>query len=180
MQYSSDYVVVGAGAMGMAFCDEILSNTNDTITIIDERSMPGGHWQDSYPFIKLDQLPTEYGVNSIDFLGANVGEEADNTVSSRRASGRDVKEYFQDVMNKFLSTGRVRYLCDARFDWDNKVVVIGSDKVIHPVVAYKKMVNATWTFSPEVPSRHQRPFIVTPEVCCIAPNDAPDSLTGAR
>lgn len=177
MQYSSDYVVVGAGAMGMAFCDEILSNTNDTITIIDERSMPGGHWQDSYPFIKLDQLPTEYGVNSIDLLGENVGEEADNTVSSRRASGRDVKEYFQDVMNKFLSTGRVRYLCDARFDWDNKVVVIGSDKVVHPVVAYKKMVNATWTQS-EVPSRHQRPFIVTPEVCCIAPNDAPDSLAG--
>ena len=41
---NSDYLIVGAGAMGMAFADTILSETEGTtVTIVDRHGRPGGH-----------------------------------------------------------------------------------------------------------------------------------------
>lgn len=49
----ADYVVVGAGACGMAFADALLSESQASIIIVDRRHQPGGHWNDSYPFVRL-------------------------------------------------------------------------------------------------------------------------------
>jgi hypothetical protein len=38
----SDYLVVGAGAAGMAFTDALLSHSDATVTIVDRRHAPGG------------------------------------------------------------------------------------------------------------------------------------------
>ena len=44
----TDYLVIGAGAMGMAFVDEVLTqNPNDRVIVVDKHSRPGGHWNDS-------------------------------------------------------------------------------------------------------------------------------------
>lgn len=40
----TDYLVVGAGAAGMAVTDALLSHSEATVTIIDRRHAPGGHW----------------------------------------------------------------------------------------------------------------------------------------
>ena len=47
----SDYLVVGAGAMGMAFTDVLMNETETTVIIVDRHGRPGGHWNDSYPFV---------------------------------------------------------------------------------------------------------------------------------
>ncbi len=61
----TDYLVVGAGAMGMAFADEILSQSpGDRILLVDKHAKPGGHWNDAYPFVSLHQPAAFYGVNS--------------------------------------------------------------------------------------------------------------------
>ena len=44
-----DYLVIGAGAMGMAFVDTLLSETDATVAIVDRYSQPGGHWTVAYP-----------------------------------------------------------------------------------------------------------------------------------
>ena len=45
----TDYLIIGAGAMGMAFADEIFSNQPKAkLTIVDRRAKPGGHWNDAY------------------------------------------------------------------------------------------------------------------------------------
>jgi cation diffusion facilitator CzcD-associated flavoprotein CzcO len=44
-----DYLVVGAGAMGMAFADALLNETGATIAIVDRYGIPGGHWTRAYP-----------------------------------------------------------------------------------------------------------------------------------
>ena len=50
----SDYLLIGAGAMGLAFADTLLTELPDvTITIIDRHGKPGGHWNDAYPFVAL-------------------------------------------------------------------------------------------------------------------------------
>ena len=65
MILETDYLVVGAGAMGMAFADTIINEQpNSNITLVDQRSAPGGHWLDAYPYVRLHQPASFYGVNS--------------------------------------------------------------------------------------------------------------------
>ena len=60
----TDYLVVGAGAMGMAFTDAVIDHADVHVTLVDRRHAPGGHWQDAYPFVQLHQASVFYGVAS--------------------------------------------------------------------------------------------------------------------
>lgn len=59
-----DYLVVGAGAAGLAFTDALISESDATVLMVDRRHSPGGHWNDAYPFVRLHQPSAFYGVNS--------------------------------------------------------------------------------------------------------------------
>ena len=41
-----DYLIVGGGAVGMAFADSLLTETTATMAIVDRHHRPGGHWND--------------------------------------------------------------------------------------------------------------------------------------
>jgi DNA polymerase IIIc chi subunit len=60
----TDYLVVGAGAAGMAFTDALIADSDAEVVMIDRRHAPGGHWNDAYPFVRLHQPAAYYGVNS--------------------------------------------------------------------------------------------------------------------
>ncbi|MEM8661572.1 MAG: NAD(P)-binding protein, partial [Pseudomonadota bacterium] len=79
-EHITDYLVVGAGAMGMAFADVLMEESDATITIVDRYHQPGGHWNVAYPYVRLHQPSSFYGVNSrklgrdrIDSFGWNKG-----------------------------------------------------------------------------------------------------------
>lgn len=59
----TDYLIIGAGAVGLAFADTLLAETDAHITIVDRRGKPGGHWNDAYAFVTLHQPSSFYGVN---------------------------------------------------------------------------------------------------------------------
>ena len=60
-----DYLVVGAGAVGMAFTDELMTQKpNSKVVLVDNRPAPGGHWNSAYDFVGLHQPAAFYGVNS--------------------------------------------------------------------------------------------------------------------
>lgn len=61
----TDYLVVGTGAAGMAFADSLLTHSDATVTLVDRRHAPGGHWIDAYPFVRLHQPSAFYGVESV-------------------------------------------------------------------------------------------------------------------
>ena len=62
---STDYLIIGAGALGMGFLDELINTTSSLEAIIvDQRDKPGGHWTDAYSFVRLHQPAVTYGVNS--------------------------------------------------------------------------------------------------------------------
>lgn len=61
---TTDYLVVGAGAMGMAFTDALIDHADVHVTIVDRRHAAGGHWLDAYPFVHLHQASSFYGVAS--------------------------------------------------------------------------------------------------------------------
>ena len=55
-QVEVDTLIVGAGAMGMAFADVVLSeHPRKRIAMVDRHPRPGGHWNDAYPFVSLHQ-----------------------------------------------------------------------------------------------------------------------------
>ena len=64
MSLHVDYLISGAGAMGMAFADVILHESGKTIALVDRRAAPDGHWNDAYPFVRLHRPSAFYGVNS--------------------------------------------------------------------------------------------------------------------
>ena len=101
----ADYFVIGAGAMAMAFVDELLVQDRDAqIIMIDRHSRAGGHWNDAYSHVKLHQPAAFYGVNSED-----LGPGGDALVS-----GSEVVAYYERVLEKLKATGRLRFfpLCE--------------------------------------------------------------------
>ena len=47
MDIETDYLVVGAGASGLAFADSLLAEADVDMVLVDRRDRPGGHWRDA-------------------------------------------------------------------------------------------------------------------------------------
>ncbi len=107
---SADYLVIGSGAMGMAFTDVLVSETDATVVMVDTHHRPGGHWNDAYPYVRLHQPSAFYGVNSKP-LGNDVKDQTGwNAGLYELASGAEVCAYFDQVMQRqLLPSGRVKY-----------------------------------------------------------------------
>ena len=177
----TDYLIIGAGAMGMAFADTILDETDDaTITMVDQHSRPGGHWNDAYPFVRLHQPSAFYGVNS-----RPLGEDHKDAVGWNAglyelASGAEVLAYYDHVMQRdFLPSGRVHYfpmsnLTGTETDADGRVhgrftsLVSGLDT---EVVA-SKVIDATY-MNVTVPSQRPPKYEVAAGMTCVPLNDLP-------
>lgn len=167
-----DYLVVGAGAMGMAFADVVLTESDKTVLIVDMHQKPGGHWNDAYPFVTLHQPSAYYGVSSkelskgvIDSIGLNKGLQD-------LATGPEIMAYFDEVMRyQFLPSGRVTYLPMCKYEGDGKISALTSDKT-YTVKAREKIVDATW-LKTTVPSTHTPNFEVAEGVRMMPLNDLP-------
>jgi len=171
-QLEADYVIIGAGAMGMAFADELLSVSDATMIIIDRRHRPGGHWNDGYPFLRLHGATSLYGVNSrslgegeVDRVGLNAGLEP-------LPSSVELCAYYDEVMrHRLLPSGRVTFLPLCDYHEDGRVTSrFGGDEV--RVKARKAVVDATYT-NTKLPSTHPPNFDVASEATCISPNALP-------
>ena len=66
----ADYLLIGAGAMGMAFIGTLVSEMEARVVLVDRDHQPGGHWTTAYPFVRLHQPSAFYGVNSLN-LGSD-------------------------------------------------------------------------------------------------------------
>ena len=81
-----DYLVVGAGATGMAFTDTLIDHADVRVALVDRRETVGGHWLEAYPFVRLHQASQFYGVAST-VLGGGIqqdGPEAGSTSAPTR------------------------------------------------------------------------------------------------
>ena len=107
----TDYLVVGAGAMGMAFTDALIDHADVHVTLVDRRHAAGGHWQDAYPFVQLHQASVFYGVASTVLGGGNVQESGPEAGLQERARQPEIRAYYDDILHRrFLGSGRVTFL----------------------------------------------------------------------
>lgn len=165
-----DYLVVGAGAMGMAFTDVLVSESDATVALVDRRPRPGGHWNDAYPHVRLHQPSAFYGVNSRELGTEAIDVHGWNEGLSELASGTEVVAYFDQVLRQqFMATGRVQFHPMCEYDFEQGVVrsVVSGDE--HPVSA-AKVVDASY-MNVTVPSVRPPAYEVGEGVMCVPPNE---------
>ena len=112
----TDYLVVGAGAMGMGVYDALIDHARDVhVTLVDRRHAAGGHWLDAYPFVQLHQASlfcvasTVLGNGAVQRGGPEAGLQ-------ERARQPEICAYYDDILyRRFLGSGRVAYLCGSEY-----------------------------------------------------------------
>ena len=165
----ADYLVVGAGAMGLAFTDTLVAESDATVVVVDRNDQPGGHWTTAYPFVRLHQPSAYYGVNSRSFGSDTIDHGGLNAGYYELASGAEVCAYFDAVMRQhLLPTGRVTYLPMSEYLGDGRVRTLGGDDIA--------VDRGTGRHHPR---RDHRAVDAGPVLCrrprrrCVPPNDLP-------
>jgi hypothetical protein len=176
-QIDTDYLVIGSGAVGLAFADTIVAETDAHVTIVDRHGKPGGHWNDAYSFVALHQPSAFYGVNSLD-LGTNRKDtHGVNAGLYELASGPEVSGYFERVVRQqLLPTGRVSYHPMSDYIGRDDAgggrfvsLLSGAETVVN---VRKKVVDATY-FGTSVPATHPPRYAIAEGVRVVPPNALP-------
>lgn len=185
----TDYLVIGAGAMGMAFTDVTLTETGSSVVLVDRHGKPGGHWNDAYPFVRLHQPSAFYGVNSRPLGQNRIDTQGWNAGLYELASGAEVLAYYDQVMNQqFLPSRRVEYFpmsvyepsidgagavdldADGRRLYEFRSLVTGQVQQVRA----RTIVDATY-MNVSVPSQRPPVFEVADGAFCAPLNDLPST-----
>lgn len=96
---AADYLVVGAGASGLAFTDALVEHAPGVrVALVDRRHGVGGHWLAAYPFVRLHQASTFYGVASTVLGGDRRQPHGPEAGLHERADQAKVCSYYGDVL----------------------------------------------------------------------------------
>jgi hypothetical protein len=169
----TDYLIVGAGASGMAFADSLIAESDADVVIVDRRHRAGGHWNDAYPFVRLHQPSAYYGVNSRVLGSDSIDEFGPNLGLYERATGAEICDYFQQVLEHLLASGRLRFfgMCDYIGDWSGEHHFVSRLTGQRSTVRVRRRIVDARYLSPSVPSTHMPSFAVDPNVRLIPIND---------
>jgi cation diffusion facilitator CzcD-associated flavoprotein CzcO len=86
----ADYLVVGAGAAGMAFTDALIDHADVRVALVDRRHGVGGHWLEAYPFVRLHQASAFYGVASTLLGGGSIQQHGPEAGLQERATKSEI------------------------------------------------------------------------------------------
>lgn len=169
-ELTTDYLVVGAGAAGMAFTDALLAHSDATVTIVDRRHAPGGHWIDAYPYVRLHQPSAFYGVSSVPFGRDAIDAAGGNAGFYELAGADEIRAYFDQVMrHHFLPSGRVRYFPGCEYLGERRFASRLAD-ASWQVQVRRKLVDTTY-IEGGVPATSAPAFEVAEGVRCVPAGD---------
>jgi len=171
----TDYLVIGAGAAGMSFTDALIeADPECEVVMVDRRHTPGGHWNDSYPFVRLHQPAACYGVNSTRLGRDQLDTRGLNAGLYEQAGGVEICDYFRRVMDeRLLASGQVRFLPMSSYlgiDGPDMAVIAELTGATTEVRPRRALVDARY-LEPTIPSRHAPSFTVEADVRCVPVNE---------
>jgi hypothetical protein len=175
----TDYLVVGAGAMGMAFTDALIDNADVHVTLVDRRHAASGHWQDAYPFVQLHQASLFYGVASTELGSGAIQRDGPEAGLQERARQSEIQAYYDTILHRrFLGSGRVTFLGghDYHEESDGHLVTSLVSGKTAQVNVRRRVVDATY-LSPTIPANTMPPFGVADEANVVPVNELA-KLTG--
>ncbi|HJR19246.1 MAG TPA: NAD(P)-binding protein [Actinomycetota bacterium] len=168
----TDYLVVGAGASGMGFTDELSANSDAEVVLVDRRHRPGGHWNDGYGFLRLHQPSAFYGVNSRPLGNDRIDESGPNAGLYERASGTEVCDYYGRVLDEqMLPSGKVRFFGMSDYvgnaNGEHRFIsrLTGETTTVR---VRRKLVDATYIQTTVGPN-HKPSFSVDPDARVVIP-----------
>lgn len=153
----ADYLVVGAGASGMAFADSLTAHADARVALVDRRHGPGGHWLDAYPFVRLHQASVFYGVASTLLGSGSIQREGPEAGLHERAGASEICAYYERVLNdRLVPSGRVEFHPNCEYAGDGSFVSRLSG-VRYEAGPDCRIVDARY-LAPEVPATTAPPF----------------------
>ena len=170
-----DYLIKGAGAMGMAFADVIFNESDCKFAIVDDRPSPGGHWNDSYPFVRLHQPSSFYGVNSTKLGQDKIDLSGKNAGLYELATKKEICSYYEKIMQKdFLPSGRVQYFPNCSVTDGGNIYSELNGKEIS--LKSKKFIDSTF-MNVQIPFKNKPSFSVEDSVTCEPVNSLVDLVS---
>jgi hypothetical protein len=167
---AADYLVVGAGAMGMAFTDALIEHADASVIMVDRRHGVGGHWLDAYPFVRLHQASAFYGVASTLLGDGGIQQTGPEAGLHERATAPEICAYYDRVLReRLLASGKVSFFPNCDYLGDGQFVSRVSGKR-YEVRGRRRIVDARY-LAPEVPAVTPAPFGVAEAVRMLPVND---------
>jgi len=154
-----DYLVVGAGATGMAFTDALVDHADVRVAMVDRRHGVGGHWLDAYPFVRLHQASAFYGVASTLLGGGRVQQRGPEAGLHERAAVPEICSYYDRVLtDRLMHSGRVEFLPNTDYLGERRLVSLVSGERLE-VPDECRIVDARY-LAPDIPADTPPPFQV--------------------
>lgn len=150
----ADYLVVGAGAMGMGFTDVLVDHADVRVALVDRRHAAGGHWLSAYPFVRLHQASTFYGVAST-VLGGRLQEHGPEAGLHERADQPTIAAYYSRALQRMVDTGRVELYAGCEYRDRTVVSRVSGEQYVVPDAC--RIVDARY-LSPSIPAETPPPF----------------------
>ncbi|GAA1991609.1 NAD(P)-binding protein [Microbacterium pumilum] len=163
-----DYLIVGAGAMGMAFADSLVRNSDATVAIVDRLHAPGGHWIDAYQFVRLHQASAFYGVASTQLGGGQRQASGPEAGLHERATAPEICLYYADVLAQLAATERATFFPRCEYTGGTEFRSLLSGR--RHTARRARIVDATY-LAPTIPSSTPPSFAVDDEARVIPVND---------
>ena len=170
MELEADYLVVGAGAAGMAFTDALIDHADVRVVMVDRRHGVGGHWLDAYPFVRLHQASAFYGVASTQLGDGGIQQDGPEAGLHERATAPEVCAYYARVLReRMLGSGKVSFYPNCDYLGEGQFVSRLSGKR-YEVRGRSRLVDARY-LSPQIPAMTPPPFGIADGVHAVAVNE---------
>jgi putative NAD(P)-binding protein len=154
-----EYLVVGAGAMGMAFADALIDHADVRVALVDRRHGVGGHWLEAYPFVRLHQASAFYGVASTLLGGGRVQQHGPEAGLQERATQPEICAYYARMLaDRMQESGKVEFYGNCDYVGDRTFVSrISGERFEVPERC--RVVDARY-LAPDIPADTPPPFAV--------------------
>jgi hypothetical protein len=166
----ADYLVVGAGAMGMAFTDALIDHADARVALVDRRHGASGHWLEAYPFVRLHQSSAFYGVPSTLLGGGQLQQRGPEAGLQERATQPEICAYYGRMLDRMLESGKVEFFPNSEYVGDSTVVSRISGQRFE--VPGSRIVDARY-LAPSIPAEKPPPFGVAEDARVVPVNALP-------
>jgi hypothetical protein len=165
----ADYLVVGAGAVGLAFTDALVNYADVNVVLVDRRHGVGGHWLNAYPFVRLHQASSFNGVASTRLGEDRLQENGPEAGMHERATAPEICAYYARVRERLLGSGQVSFYPNCDYLGEGRFISRLSGQG-YEVRGQCRVVDARY-LSPMIPATSPPPFGVADGVHAVTVND---------
>ena len=152
----------------MAFTDALIDHSDARVAMVDRRHGVGGHWLEAYPFVRLHQSSTFYGVASTLLGGGRIQEHGPEAGLHERADQAKICSYYSDLLADRMAD-RVELFAGCEYLGNRSFVSRVSGERFE-VPEHCRIVDARY-LSPDIPAETPPRFTVNDGIRVVPVND---------